>query len=343
MSWLNEVEESGIGIMALHRRECMRLIGGAAAWPLAARAQQPDQMRRIGALIPGTESGPAQVWRIAFERGLQKLGWIDGRNVRIDYRWAAGDIDRYRAFATELVGLRPDVLFAGNTPALAALQQATRDIPIVFALVGNPIGDGFVTRLDRPGGNITGFMSVEPPLAGKCVDLLKDAIGNINRVAFLYNLDTAPYAQAFLPYAQAAAAKNGAELIAAPVQNDMKIERALAIVAGEPNDGLVVLASDFTTSHRERIISLAAKDRLPAIYTARVFVDDGGLISYSESFDEYGLAAGYVHRILRGEKPGDLPVQAPARFELRVNLKAAKTIGLTIPQTFLLLADEVIE
>jgi putative ABC transport system substrate-binding protein len=325
------------------RREVITLLGGAAAWPLMAHAQQSDRVPRVGALIPGSESGPAQLWRAAFEQSLRELGWVDGRNVQIDYRWAAGAIDRYRAFAAELIALRPDVLFAGNTPALAVLQQATHAIPIVFALVGDPIGGGFVTKLDRPGGNITGFMSVEPPLAGKCVELLREAVTTVNRVAFLYNPDTAPYAQAFLPFAQAAATNNGAELIAAPVNDDFEIERALAAVASEPNGGLVVLASDFTTTHRKGIISHAAEYRLPAIYTARAFVNDGGLISYAESFNEYGLAAGYVDRILRGEKPGDLPVQAPTRFELIVNLKAAKAIGLLIPQTFLLRADEVIE
>ena len=176
------------------RREVITLLGGAAAWPLMAHAQQSDRVPRVGALIPGSESGPAQLWRAAFEQSLRELGWVDGRNVQIDYRWAAGAIDRYRAFAAELIALRPDVLFAGNTPALAVLQQATHAIPIVFALVGDPIGGGFVTKLDRPGGNITGFMSVEPPLAGKCVELLREAVTTVNRVAFLYNPDTAPYA-----------------------------------------------------------------------------------------------------------------------------------------------------
>ena len=330
----------------MRRRDFIAGLGGAAmARPLAARAQQPNRMRRIGALTGGIESD--QVWqsfRTAFEQALQKLGWTDGRNVWIDYRFGAGEIDRYRTIATELIGLRPDVLLAGGTPELAALQQATRSIPIVFTLITDPVGGGFVASLARPGGNITGFVTNEPPLGGKWLEMLKEAAPQVRRVAFLYSPQTNSYAGEFFRYAETAAAAYAVELTAGPVHNDTEIEDALGTLAREPNGGIIVLPSAFASVHRERIIGLAVRHRLPSVSSIRDFVNDGGLISYGNDLDDdFRSAAGYVDRILRGEKPADLPVQAPVRFQLTVNLKAAKAIGLTIPETFLLRADKVIE
>jgi len=318
---------------------------GVAAMPFVASAQQPGPKRRIGALMSIAESdsdGPLR--RTAFEQGLQKLGWTNGRNVQIDYRWAAGDIDRMRAFATELVGLRPDVLLGGDTPTTAALQQATRTIPIVFALVSDPIGGGFVASFARPGGNIPGFITNEAPIAGKLLELLKQAAPQLQRVAFLYNPETASYAGEWLRYAETAGTAYAVELIAAPVHDDAEIEGAFGALPREPNGGVIIVPSAFTNVHRERIIALAIRHRLPAVSAFRYFVNSGGLISYSDDLaDQYRQAAGYVGRILKGEKPADLPVQAPVRFELIVNLKTAKAIGLTIPESFLLRADTVIE
>ena len=321
------------------------MAGGAAAWPLAARSQQRDRMRRIGALMTGAESDQrTRSFIAAFESGLLKQGWMAGRNVRIDYRWAAGDIERYRRFAAELVGLRPDVILAAGTPSVEALRQATRSIPMVFTLVGDPIAGGFVASFARPGGNITGFIATEPPLAGKLLELLKDAVPRLRRAAFLYNPETASYATELLRYARTAAAAYAVELTEAPVHNETEIEGAVATLAREPDGGIIVLTSDFTVTHRERIIGLAVQHRLPIVSDADIFTASGGVISYApDVIDSFRLAAGYVDRILKGEKPADLPVQAPVRFELIVNLKAAKAIGLTIPETFLVRADKVIE
>ena len=318
---------------------------GAAAWPLSARAQQRDRMRRIGAFMFGAESEQAaQSRRVAFEEALQKLGWIHARNVRIDWRWGSGDVDHIRMLATELVGLRPDVLFAGATPELAALQQASRSIPIVFALTSDPVGLGFVASFARPGGNITGFMSNELSLAGKWLELLKEAAPRTKRVAFLYNPDTAPYAGAYLRYAESAAAVYGVELIAAPVHNDTELEEALAALAREPNGGLVVGGDEFLGLRRQQVASLAIRHRLPAIYGTIPMVEAGGLIVYASDFlDDYRSAAGYVDRILKGEKPANLPVQAPVKYQLVVNLKSARAIGLSISEAFLVRADRVIE
>jgi len=331
----------------MRRREFIALLGStAAAWPIAARAQQGERMRRIGVLMPGTERDQDGQSRIAaFQQGLAKLGWIDGRNVQIDYRWAALDVDRLRTSAIELVGLRPDVLFAGNTTTLAALQRATRSIPIVFTLVADPIGGGFVASLARPGGNITGFMGTEAPLAGKWMQLLKEIAPATTRTAFLFNPEAAPYGGEYFRFAETAAAPIGVELLSAPVRDETEIDGALATLAREPNFGLIVMPDAFTRLHRERIIAVAAQHRFPAIYPDRSFTADGGLISYGVETPEvrYGQAASYVDRILRGEKPGDLPVQAPTKYELIINRKTANALGVTIPTSMHLLADEVIE
>ena len=296
----------------INRRTFITGLGAVFASPLTAQAQQGGAMRRIGVLMPGTESDQEEQLRVAaFQQGLAKLGWTDGRNVQIDYRWGGLDIDRMRTFATELVGLRPDVLFAGNTTTLAALQQATRSIPIVFTLVADPIGGGFVASLARPGGNITGFMSTEPPLAGKWMQFLKEIAPGMRRAAFLFNPEAAPYAGEYFRDAETAAASLAVELIAAPVHDETEIDGALATLAREPNSGLIVMPDAFTRRHRERIIAVAAQHHLPAIYADRSFATDGGLISYGADLPDVGYrqAASYVDRILRGEKPADLPVQ----------------------------------
>jgi putative ABC transport system substrate-binding protein len=326
----------------MRRREFITLIGGAAALPLAARAQQGGPMGRVGVLMPGAESDQEEQSRLtAFQQGLAKAGWTDGRNVQIDYRWGALDIGRTRAFAIELVGLRPDVLFAGNTTTVAALQRATRSIPIVFALVTDPIGGGFVASLARPGGNITGIMSTEAPLAGKWMQLLKEITPGMRRAAFLFNPEAAPYGGEYFRFAETAAASIAVELIAAPVHNETEID-AFATLGREPNVGLIVLADAFTRLHRER---MAARLHLPAIYPDRSFTTNGGLISYGGEPPNslYRDAASYVDRILRGAKPGDLPVQRPTKYELVINIKTAEMLGLSLSREFLLTADEVIE
>ena len=328
----------------MRRRDFIAAIGGVAAWPLSARAQEPTRLRRIAVLTASTESDPdGQLRLAAFVQGLQKLGWTDGRNVRLDYRFGAGEISRYHRFAVELVGLQPDAILAIGTPAAEALRQATRSIPIVFTLVSDPIGAGLIESLAHPGGNITGFITTEPPLAGKLVQLLKEAAPEVKRVAFLYNPEIT-YAQAWLRYAEAAAAVYVVQLIAAPVRNVAEIESALATLAREPNGGLLVLADDVTWPYRKHIITLAERHRFPSISHFHVFVEDGGLMSYdANELDAYPSAAGYIDRILKGEKPADLPVQAAVKYQLTINLKSAMAVGLTIPETFLVRADKIIE
>ena len=328
----------------MKRREFITLLGGAAAaWPLAARAQQTERIRRIGVLMPFAENDlDAQASITAFRQALQMLGWTDGR-VRIDYRWGGGEPERISAYASELVGLKPDVILVITALALQPLLQETRSIPIVFTQITDPVGSGFVASLARPGGNITGFAVAEFSMYSKSLEVLKEVAPHVARVAVLLNPEQAPQAGMWRAI-EAAAPSFRVQVMAADVPDSAEIERAIESFARESGGGLIVLPNVPTIVHRGLIIALAARHRLPAVYPIRQFVTDGGLISYGpHRVDQYRQAAGYVDRILRGEKPADLPVQQPTKFELVVNLTTAKALGLTIPESFLLRADEVIE
>jgi len=328
----------------VRRRDFITLLGGAAAWPLAASAQQAGRMRRVGVLTAFAENDPdAQAYMTAFRQALEKLGWAAGRNLRIDYRWGSAEPERIRTYAIELVGLKPDVILAVTAQALQPLQQVTSSIPIVFTQMGDPIGSGFVTSMAHPGGNITGFTPAEFSMQGKRLEMLKEVAPHITRVAVLFNPEQIPQA-GMLRAVEAVAPSVGVQLMAAAVRDAAEIERAIDQFAREPTGGLIVLPSGATIVHRDLIIALAARYRLPAAYQYRQFVTGGGLMSYGNDLaDQYRQAASYVDRILRGEKPGDLPVQQPTKFELIINLKTAKALGLTIPPSLLALADEVIE
>ena len=322
------------------------IIGSAIAWPFAARAQQRDQMRRIGVLMGYAESdSEGQAFIAAFRDGLQKLGWTENRNMRIDYRWVTlGDPDLMQRFAKELVALRPELILSHNTPTTAAMLQQTHTIPIVFALVNDPIGGGFVASLPRPDGNATGFIAFEGSMAGKWLELLKEIAPRVTRVAFLFNPATAPYAEIFLSPFKAAAASFAVEGIVAPVYDISEVESVIAAQAREPNGGLIVMPSAFATLHRTEITSLATRYGVPAIYPFRFFSEVGGLLSYGNDFnDNFRRAASYVDRILKGAKPSELPVQAPVKFELVINLKTAKVLGLEVPSLLKQRADDVIE
>ena len=330
----------------MQRRNFIRLLGGAAvAWPLAARAQQSDRVRRIGVLVAATaDDGDYQARIAAFQQGLQQLGWNDGRNVQIDTRWATTKPDDIRRHAAELAALAPDVLVAGTgTATVAPLLQATRTVPIVFAVVIDPVGAGFVDSLARPGGNATGFTVFEYGMSGKWLELLKQIAPAVTRAAVLRDPTIASGIGQFAAV-QAVAPSLGVDLSAVDVRDAGEIERAVMAFARSSNDGLIVTASALATRHRDLIIALAARLRLPAVYPYRFFVTIGGLISYGPDFvDQYRQAAGYVDRILKGEKPADLPVQAATKYELAINLKTAKALGLTVPPAVLARAGEVIE
>jgi len=328
----------------MNRREFITLLGGAAAaWPLAARAQQGERTRRIGFLTTLSENDPeVKGWLTAFQAEMQKLGWTLGRNFSIESRWP-GSKQRLRSSAAELVKIAPDLIFAAATPALAALHRESRSLPIVFVQVSDPVKLGFVGSLARPGGNITGFTTFEYPVGGKWLELLKDAAPGRSRVAVLHDPDN-PSQVAYLQGLEAAAPTFGVQLTRADVRNAADIERAINDFAQQPNGALVVAPTAVTILHRDLIIALAAQHRLPAVYPYRYFADNGGFISYGVDLaEQYRQAAGYVDRILRGAKPGDLPIQLSSKFELVVNLKTAKALGLTIPEPFLQRADEVIE
>jgi putative tryptophan/tyrosine transport system substrate-binding protein len=331
----------------MKRREFMTLLCGAAtAWPLAARAQQPERMPRIGVLMGYPESdSEAQTKIAAFRDGLQKLGWTEGRNTRIDTRWATpADAESMERFAKELVALQPDLILSSTTPTTAALLQQTRTIPIVFATVADPVGSGFVASFPRPGGNVTGFVVFEASLAGKWLELLKEIVPRVNRITFLFNPATATYAEFYLNPFKAAAESFAVEAIAAPVRDRSELESVVSAQAREPNGGLIVMPDSFTDLHRAEIASLAARYRLPAVYPRRIFTEVGGLLSYGiDQLDNFRLAATYADRILKGEKPADLPVQAPTKFELVINMKTAKALGIEVPPQLLARADEVIE
>ena len=328
----------------MQRREFISLIGGAAAvWPLAAHAQQPERVRRIGVLMDFI--GPAAQSQVtAFLGALTRLGWAEGSNLQTEVRWAAGDADRIRSFAKELVDLRPDALVGQSTPVVVALAQATQTIPIVFVNVADPIGSGLVESLSRPGGNLTGFTTDNSALGGKWVELLKEIAPRTVRAALLFNPATAVPLKFYMPFIQAAASTSGVEVIAAPVHAKDQIESVIAAQAREPGGSLIVMPDPFNVTNREQIVLLAARYRVPAMFYRREYFEAGGLIAYGSNFaEQFPQAAVYVDRILKGAEPADLPVQAPTKFELVINLKTAKALGLDVPPLLQQRADEVIE
>jgi len=333
---------SGMG-----RRQFITLLGGAAAtWPLAARAQQAERMRRIGFILVVPENDPEARARItAFQQGLAALGWIEGRNIRIAYRFAAAEgAASIQTQVTELVNSAPDLIVANGTPVVAALKQATATIPIVFAILNDPVGQGFITSLARPGGNITGFTLIEFEMVGKWLEMLREMAPGVRRAALMFNPETGPFYTVFLRQFGAIPASIGTELAAAPVHNSADVEAAVAALAREPGGGLIVAADAFNAAHRGLIMTSVERHRLPAIYYLRQAVAEGGLMSYGpDTADIVRRSASYVDRILKGANPADLPVQQPIKFELAINLKAAKALGLTPPMTLIARADEVIE
>ncbi|MBV9530752.1 MAG: ABC transporter substrate-binding protein [Bradyrhizobium sp.] len=331
----------------MRRRDFITVLGGAAlAGPFAVSAQQTDRMRRVGVLTGYAEGDPeAKAFLAEFTQGLSALGWIEGRNLRMDIRWAPGSTDMMHTFAKELVGLKPDVILAQSTPVTAALKNETQMIPIVFAPVADPVGSGFVASLTHPGGNITGFGSVEASIGGKWLELLMEIAPDVQRATMIFNPDTAPYVKSYvLPFFEAAARSLKVALIAAPVRSDAEIETAIMSLGREPGGGLVGMPDNFVEIHRALIISLAARSNVPAIYQTPVIARDGGLLSYGADFrDIFRRSASYVDRILRGAKPSELPVQLPIKYLMVVNLRTAKALGLTVPRSILLSADELIE
>ena len=329
----------------MNRREFIMLLGGAAAaWPLAARAQQGGRMRRVGVLQNLASDDPAEQARLmAFGQGLQELGWTIGQNVRIENRWSAGDPDRIRRNTEEMVALAPDVILASGNAGVAPLLQATRTVPVVFVIVPDPVGAGFVDSLARPGGNATGFIAYEYGLSGKWLEVLKEIAPGVTRAAVIRDPALASGPGQFAAI-QSIAPSLGVEVSPVNVRDAGEIERAITAFAHSPNGGLIVTGSALVGLHRHLIIALAARHKLPAVYVERTYVAAGGLISYGSDFlDQYRRAASYVDRILKGEKPADLPVQQPTKYELVINLKTAKALGLDIPPTLLARADEVIE
>ena len=327
----------------MRRREYIAFVIGAAAWPLFARAQQSGRVRQITVWLGRANDAEGQRVVTAFRQALEAFGWNNGRNIRVDYRWVADDIDR-RALAKEVVEKHPDVIVAETTPGTAALSYESRTIPIVFVNVSDPIGSGFVNSLAHPGGMITGFTSNEPTLGGKWPELLKEIAPTMGRIGFMFNPDAASYAESFLRLAEASARSLGVELFASRIRGDTEIEREIAALGSAPNSGLIVLPDATTNTRSAVIVELAARHRVPAIYAYPFQATGGGLISYGvDMADSFRGAASYVDRILKGEKPADLPVQAATKFALVVNLKAAKALGLTVPATLLARAHEVIE
>jgi putative tryptophan/tyrosine transport system substrate-binding protein len=329
----------------MKRREFITLLGGAAVWPLAAYAQQPQRTPQIGVLMGVAESDTEGQARIAaFRQGLADLGWTDGRNLHLVYRWAAGDVDRIRSYAAELVAFAPEVLVGNGTPALTALRDATRSIPIVFVVVNDPVGQGFIANLARPGSNITGFSFLEYSMIGKSLELLQQLAPTVHRFAIMFNPETTPHYAIFLRSFETVPPPRPLEIKAAPIGNEADINRAVAQLASDPGGGLIVPPDTFTVVHRALIIRAAAQHRVPAIFTYRQFVREGALIAYGpDTTDIFQRSASYVDRILKGANPGDLPVQAPNKFELAINIRTARMLGLEVPPTLLALADEVIE
>jgi putative ABC transport system substrate-binding protein len=329
----------------IRRREFIAGLGGAAAWPLAARAQQGDRVRRIGVLMGYDEDDPEGKANLsAFTQALAGLGWTDGRNLRVDLRWTSGDINRIRATAQESVGLQPDIILAATgTPGTAILQRETRTIPIVFVNGGDPVASGIVGRLERPSGNVTGFASLEASLGGKWLELLSEMAPGLKRAAIMFNPDTAPVS-AYMPSFETAARSFKLVSTTAAVHSEVEIETAIVALGREPGGGLVIMPDTFMVAHRAPIISAAARNNVPAVYYRSAFARDGGLLSYGpDRADPFCRAATYVDRILRGAKPAELPVQFPTKFEMILNLKTAKALGLAIPPSIQLRADEMIE
>jgi putative tryptophan/tyrosine transport system substrate-binding protein len=328
----------------MKRRQFIAAFGGVAAWPVVARAQQGDRVRRIGVLMNGDENDPLAKANIsAFTQALADLGWTDGRNVRLDVRSHGGGANRVRAFAQELLGLQPDIIVTGATLPTVAMRRETRTIPIVFAAVADPVASGIVTRLDRPGGNATGFAVFEASLGGKWLELLSEIAPGLKRAAIMFDPDTFPVST-FMPSFETAAQSLKVAPITAPVRSDTEIDTAIIALGREPGGGLIAPGGAFLLPHRAAVIVAAARNNVPAVYSQSYFGRDGGLLSYGpDPVDLFRRAATYVDRILRGAKPGDLPVQFPVKYEMTVNLKTAKALGLTVPQSILLRADEVIE
>jgi putative ABC transport system substrate-binding protein len=328
----------------MKRREFIAGLGSAAAWPIAARAQQRERTRRVGVLIGADENDPVWKPRVsAFTQALAGLGWMDSRNMRIDFRWYGDDADLIRARAQELVGLQPDIILANSTPATVAIEREAPTIPIIFVGVADPVASGIVKRLDRPGGNVTGLALFDATLGGKWLELLSEIAPGLKRAAIMFNPDTAPVSIYLPPLEMAARSLNIVPIIA-PVHSDVEIESAIVVLGRDPGGGLVVMTDSSMNVHRSSIISAAARNSIPAVYFQSVFARDGGLLSYGiDQADNWRRAAAYVDSILRGAKPGDLPVQFPVKYEMVLNLKTAKTLGLNVPQSILLGADEVIE
>ena len=328
----------------LRRREFITLLGGAAAWPISAGAQQPERVRRIGVLMGYPEGDPqAQANVTALRQGLREVGWTEGRNVQIDYRWAGGDPDKARTFAKELIGMTPDVIVPSTNQVTRIVQQETRTIPVVFAFVGDPVGSGFVTSLARPGRNLTGFANFENSIGGKWLELFKEIAPRTGRAGFIFNPDAAPNV-GFFHAAETAAVPLAIKLTGLPVRDAIDIEEGVMTLAAVPDCGLIVAPHAVTLGNRKLIIELASHHRLPAIYSDRYFAESGGLLSFgNNTADLFRRAASYIDLILKGAKPADLPVQLPTKFEVVINLKTAKALGLEVPPTLLARADEVIE
>jgi putative tryptophan/tyrosine transport system substrate-binding protein len=330
----------------MRRRDFIKVVAGSASfWPLAAHAQQVERTRLIGVLMGFEENdAAAQSWIAAFRDRLTKLGWTEGSNLRMELRWGAGDANRFGAFAKELVDLRPDAIFGQTTPVIGALARKTQKIPIVFALVSDPVGSGFAASLAHPSGNITGFTGNDPAIGGKWMELLKEIAPRTARVALLFNPATAPQIKFYMPSIKATASSVAVEVSAAPVHAKEEIEGVIAVQARTPGGGLIVMPDPFTISNTEMIIALAARYGVPAIFNVPLYSELGGLISYGTDFAElFRQAAGYIDRILKGVKPGDLPIELPTKYELVINLKSAKALGLTVPESVLSLADKVID
>jgi putative tryptophan/tyrosine transport system substrate-binding protein len=338
---------TGMGQMAIDigRRQFISAFGGATvAWPFVVRAQQAERMRRIGVLVPFTANDPDEkAWLKAFQDGLQSLGWVQGRNISVDYRWAGGDPDRLRTYAAELVGMAPDVIFSVASPPLVTLHEVTHSLPIVFVQVSDPVKLGFVASLAHPGGNITGFVNFEHAIGSKWLELLNDTVPGTVRAAVIFDPDNVSQAS-YLQAIEDASPSFGVQLTRTGVRNAAEIESAIGAFAQEGKGAVIVLPNNVSLSYRDLIIALAAQHRLPAVYPYRVFTSNGGFLSYGVDLaDQYRRAASYVDLVLKGAKPGEMPVQLPTKYELVINLKTAKDLGLVIPAQFLQLADEVIE